>query len=806
MSKFKPRPTYAPAGALPIVAAKLATVAAKALATETPAVLAMTALAPSQKGATATPLTSPTELAAPENDPRDDPARLASFLTLRNPANPLAVASVLRGQPLPASTDLTPILGASVRQLLTDPNSVLYRDTAVLAVEHAVIPSGLTIAAAGAVFDKAAPVLAPATLKSALDSLPLIPVKEGSVYKPVPPTPRLAAPPSASDGTPVPRSTTLSALIAGGVDCVAWNAMTDVARRNTLVNFGLAADALSANALAQLVNAECGAVMATSGSGPGQVLRPPQPQVGMTAGQAALNALYDHSDVTRVYSCEVWGNLSPQAKRDALRAAGLVPAPMVPIPGGSDLVADAIAADVTYECMRSSNDWRTFLRYAQSPSDDPSRSLHSCAGFLSASRAAQEEAFARRGWRTVDIPDGIARLQAWCAQTSTLTSAIESLCTTTNWRVRTDLLAATRRTMRPLTLEVSPHYRNNPNLRPLLESEWEQGRSDDLAIPSLPVLAQDVFDRCDGSNTGTSFTRDNPRFSSSRDYHHAWLSLGPVIPSGGFDALDPVQGCTGDCYLIAAMTAIVWSRPGLLERIVQRLGPGPQGTTRYRVTIRGEAQDIDDTFVMSPFWFVPMYASSIRQDAWWPALIEKAYARWRVRGTTDRPNMEAASNSYEGSDAREDARQSISIFASTQFATFNLVGGTRFWWLTWFRSGEACWRKIRAYCDANGRAITPMIAVTGGDYDHSRPIVLTDLNLVPQHAYAVLGVTTDNSGLPLAVILRNPWGHTTPLASTLVPIPGGWNRLNVSGEYNGVFAMRVDAFASAFGWVYGTVL
>lgn len=905
VSKFK-RPIYAPAGALPLVAANVATVAAKALATDVPAALAVSSLAQSARGTAS--IASSTSLVAQEPDPRDNPAQFAGLLRTPNPANPLALVAVIQGRSSAPVADpqalIASVLRAPLSVLLADPRSLLYVNPAESAVMHAVVPSGAnlagSVAPAGAVFDKSAPTVVGAeTLKSKLAALPNIVVKEGDAYKPtsppLPPRP-VGPPPPTSGGRPtgpapsVPRSVALSALIAGGVDCGAWNAMSEEARRNTLVNFGLAT-AKTANDVMQGVNSECASPVAASpnttpsnqalvaaaratmngdhvtcaqwlGWTPAQrtayltdrphsatidqswlaqlvtlqcnaeggLSAPPQPQRAMTVGQATLNSLFSLGATTGVYSCTVWQNFSPEAKRAALRVVqvsrdsergaqtggrvtfsfGIPAAPAAP--EATDAELDALAADVTYECMRMSEDWRAFFRYLPPPSNEPSRSLRSCAGFLSATRAQQVEGFVRRGWREVDIPDGIARIQAWCAQTTNITGAIAGLCATTNWRVRDDLIAATRRVMRPLTLEASPQWQRAGTYQAQVESNWEQGASDALNIPSLPVLCQDVFDHCDGSGAGTAFTQNRPQFADNRDYHRAWLSVGPILPAGGFDALDPVQGATGDCYLIAAMSALAWCRPGLLEGLVQRVGAGPQGTTHYRVRIRGEWQEVDDTFTMSPYWFVPLYARGVRPDAQWPALIEKAYAKWRTRDATGRPSVAANNALYFGGDVREDARRPVAAgIAHVEFPHADLAGGETFWWLTWFRRGDECRQKLARYCDATGRAVQPMSASTYPTAEQQGiiaglvlPSGSIELGFVPGHAYSILGVTTDSE--EPAIILRNPWGHGTPDRSVLAPGLRQWQRLNVTGDYNGVFAIKPSEFARYFGAVYGSVL
>lgn len=679
------------------------------------------------------PLVTPTQI---QPSGFDDPARFSQIMRVNSPSNPFAVASVVSGELAVDPAQVPTVLGHSIRSLLTTRSSILYNTTP----------------------DRVLALMPPITTQR---TAPASGVKD--------------APPKGESKTDRAQAA-LAMLNKGGVSCALWNQWDAIPRENTLRNFGIN------NVTAAEITALCGASSEPVSTA----------QVGRPVAAAYVDAIFRAG-----FSCHSWKTMSEAVRRAAVRQQNLLTPDMVVRHGSETAALEVIAREITYECLRRSEDWYNFLRGGLS-----------CASFLASSHDAQVSAFRQRGWRDEHIEDGISRLRRWCQQATEIEQAQVLICRTVDWRVRSTLIDATRQIMHPIT--IGRALPSDEFYRDQMESGWQRGLWVVDGIPSLPILSQSVYDHCMG-NAGTrwqvAYSANNTTFRTS-DGPRMWLSVGEITPQGGYDALDPLQGAVGDCYLISAMTSIVWSRPGLLETLVRRLGDGPHGTTRYSVRIRGEEQIIDDTFPISPFFFIPMYAFSNRQDAMWPALIEKAYAAWRTRDRTGTPNIAANNALYFGADVREDARRSVSNgIASVEFPAGDLVGGQIFWWVTYFRSGEACWRKISEKCNqTTGKTNTPMQAGTyvaeGEVFGIIGPSDIVDRGFVPGHAYSILGVSTS----PKAVILRNPWGSYVPDASMRPAALRQWNRLNVTGDYHGVFAVTPEAFARYFGAVYGTDL
>lgn len=276
-----------------------------------------------------------------------------------------------------------------------------------------------------------------------------------------------------------------------------------------------------------------------------------------------------------------------------------------------------------------------------------------------------------------------------------------------------------------------------------------------------------------------------------------WVRQGPYMPSTGPDVFDPVQGTTGDCYFVAAMAAVAWTRPEALQRMGQPVGPD-----RRRFYFGGVATDVSErTPCVILQEYRPLFAHGSRLDAQWPGVVEKAYAAWRTRDDSDRPDLTAIDN-------MPDLRSSAGLLTGISRALDvslralpELAGGAVFWHLTLVRSDDAMFDLLASYCTPDGRARVPMVAATyaaGGFVDRT--------GLAPSHVYSVLGFGFHADGRKF-VVLRNPWGSSfagLPSSEYLVPVVGRWlGRLNLNHGDGGCFALAHGAFSSAFMALYG---
>lgn len=280
-----------------------------------------------------------------------------------------------------------------------------------------------------------------------------------------------------------------------------------------------------------------------------------------------------------------------------------------------------------------------------------------------------------------------------------------------------------------------------------------------------------------------------------------WVKQGGYMPSTGPDLFDCVQGAVGDCYLIAALASLVWTMPNFV------VGMGvPIGPDRRRFRIAGQTVDVSErvpTLIMQQY--AALFVRNNRTDAKWPGVVEKAYAAFRTRDTTDRPDVRWASNYLTDNStpgARIDVHGLVGSYVRAGGAgampLIDFTGRDPFWYLNYFRSDDDAWRLVLEHCDANGRALDPMVAgsyTPGGFVDDAR--------IVPTHAYSILGAGASADGRKF-VVMRNPWGTYIPDSRYLVPLPSRWlGLLNLNSGESGCFALAHGAFSAGFFGFYG---
>ncbi len=104
----------------------------------------------------------------------------------------------------------------------------------------------------------------------------------------------------------------------------------------------------------------------------------------------------------------------------------------------------------------------------------------------------------------------------------------------------------------------------------------------------------------------------------------------PKAPS----ARDPAQGAVGDCFLIASMAAVAGASPETIEKAVKHDPEKGTYTVRFHEEVgRGRYQPVD---IEVDAWLPtdksgrddPAYAGQPGGKLW-PAIIEKAYAKWK---------------------------------------------------------------------------------------------------------------------------------------------------------------------------------
>ena len=267
-----------------------------------------------------------------------------------------------------------------------------------------------------------------------------------------------------------------------------------------------------------------------------------------------------------------------------------------------------------------------------------------------------------------------------------------------------------------------------------------------------------------------------------------WVDKGDFYEDVG-EINDPIQGAIGNCYFIAAMSSVAWSRPYAIANFARPSSWGDDDSPVHRVTFYKDGRGDGETIEVSER--VPVvkgshhwrYARSRDLGEVWPAVLEKAFSKWKTANTTDFPDY--------GPTAGGDA-----VMACAQ-----LVRGERHYRGNRDHSASDLYRFVRSN-SAGKRTFNPMVAWTPG----SAPPELDfgAARVVANHAYSILGWEwRDNTPY---LVLRNPWGTHEVTHDVLAGHWASYSAFTAMMPLNtdGVFAVKVSTFKQYFaglGWV-----
>jgi hypothetical protein len=274
-----------------------------------------------------------------------------------------------------------------------------------------------------------------------------------------------------------------------------------------------------------------------------------------------------------------------------------------------------------------------------------------------------------------------------------------------------------------------------------------------------------------------------------------WIDLGDFFQEGT-ELTDPVQGALGDCYLIAALSSVAWARPYVIAQRTRATGAGPSQFVDMIEFYSGGKWtkiDVSELIPASTPGNGFIYARSTDAGEVWPAIYEKAYAKWRTNHTGDQPDYA----SIAGGDP-VGAMQQLTGLTPVYLATSSL-------------SAHDIWQKVRAN-SISMKTFNPMVAWTYAS-SPSPKVNYNNAHLAANHAYSILGWQyADNQEY---VVLRNPWGTYEATLNVAggtwtawdQPYYGagsGWWRSIPMSKGDGIFALRSDTFKdyfAGFGWV-----
>jgi hypothetical protein len=266
----------------------------------------------------------------------------------------------------------------------------------------------------------------------------------------------------------------------------------------------------------------------------------------------------------------------------------------------------------------------------------------------------------------------------------------------------------------------------NTTLRNVTHKEQVDGTVHQISS-FLPTYAT-VNNQLVSTATPNSLALNNSLPEPSLDqYATAWgnFSKDPLFASAGPSENDIVQGSVGDCYLLSSLSSIAKIDPNLIRQSVVGLGDGTyavrffnnDGTATY---IRVDAE-------LPEYWAgsEPAYARLGQQNSLWVAIMEKAWAEFRVPGV----------DSYAAIDGGQmsEAYTALGLTSTTTYS---------------FASASVLAQSIQQEL-SSGNSVT---IATPGDAPQ----------LIGDHCYTVDSVLTDNQGNITGIELRNPWGAQDP--------------------------------------------
>ena len=247
---------------------------------------------------------------------------------------------------------------------------------------------------------------------------------------------------------------------------------------------------------------------------------------------------------------------------------------------------------------------------------------------------------------------------------------------------------------------------------------------------------------------------------------------------------DPIQGDVANCYLIAALSAVAWADPYSIVHRNRATGPGETDRVNaIQFYSKGGSHDaptamveVTDKTLVDRFNNA-IYCHSNDNGEIWPAVYEKAFAKWSTRDSTDQPDITQTAFGDPGSAMAKITNKTANYYYPASLTPDEILAVVR--------SNSVSFKTINP--------MTAWTPASGPPFAGS--------NIVANHAYTILGWAFwhDKS----YIVLRNPWGVTEPAGLNtlqgLVSFFDGsfWRPIDTTPN-DGVFALDVNAFKTFF--------
>lgn len=246
---------------------------------------------------------------------------------------------------------------------------------------------------------------------------------------------------------------------------------------------------------------------------------------------------------------------------------------------------------------------------------------------------------------------------------------------------------------------------------------------------------------------------------------------------------DPIQGAVANCYFIAALSAVAWADPYNIIHRNRATGPGEtdrvNGIQFYNKGGNGAPTSMVEVTDKVPVDTNnnPIYCRDNDKGEIWPAVYEKAYAKWKTQNTTDLPNI------------------TITAYGDPVLAIAQITNKTPYYYNTAILTPQAIFTVVTSN-SLSFKTINPMTAWT-----YASGPQFSGSNIVANHAYTILGWANNNEKNYL--VLRNPWGSTEPAGVNTINglvafFDQSFWRVISTIPNDGIFALEVSVFKTFF--------
>lgn len=281
-----------------------------------------------------------------------------------------------------------------------------------------------------------------------------------------------------------------------------------------------------------------------------------------------------------------------------------------------------------------------------------------------------------------------------------------------------------------------------------------------------------------------------------------WKYVGDFF-RGAAEITDVFQGAAYDCFVIAALASVAWTRPYLISkrtRATDDVGGFVDMFEFYdlanNVWKKVEVTELLPVAMDGDIEYVPYASSSTTGDLGgetWPGVYEKALLKWINGDNSDTPDYGHINNNKGGDTLA--VMSSLTGLLPVKFTTQNMEPGD---------IAEVMFEN----CNQTGKkTFNPMTAWTYDCGDHApEKISYKGTGLIAWHAYSILGYDVGNDD-EVYIVLRNVWGrcegtldvkdgYWTVFDSPDNSSTGFWRTFNL--PESGIFALRVDTFKKYF--------